>query len=684
MKPIIKTVFIILAISTLSTYFINKDAIQRYENLSSNKLIDRHNEIISLKPNPKGYIAHYESQYPQHFKNLLLQKEDRYFYYHPGINPVSVLNDLLGRIGLSQRYGSSTIHQQLAKNLLSNENERDIKNKILELAYAISINIWNNKQEVLNMYLNSAYFGNQLQGLNSASRGYFDLSPNMMTDEQNLQLISSLNSPTTDNPSEDNNIKKTISLSANLKININQSRLTSTQTASQNIIKYKEIKNIPLELEKYIQAEKETALTIDKDIDNKIKESIKRNIELLETQKAKNAAVIVISFPNNEIISMTGSPDPTLQKEGYQINMLEKPRQIGSTIKPFIYLKGFEKDVRPYTILEDKEYKFTLADNSPFYPKNYDYQYHGNITAHYALSNSINVPALLVLNHVGVEEFERFLEDDLAFEPHQNIKQYQLGIAMGTLEMTPKELAHIFTIFPKSGEYQNLAIIKDQNKNQRFEKPINQQIADIKYIQLINKILSDRKTGIDQFSASSSLNLPIKNYALKTGTSHDYTDSWIVGYTPDFLVAVWVGNADASETEGLSGQKGAGIIWNEIMQIMINSPYHKNTPFDFSDIKEFYQDGTISYGLPDDEYEKNKYLLKESEKLITWPQNGDIFKYDPESSIALKSEQEVDWYINDKFISHGNRYLFKAEKKDRYKITASLDDESDTIFITVD
>ncbi|OQB07247.1 MAG: bifunctional glycosyl transferase/transpeptidase [Parcubacteria group bacterium ADurb.Bin216] len=114
MKPIIKTFFIILIISALSTYLINKDAMQRYDDLSSNKLIDRHDEIISLKYNPKGYIAHYESGYPQRFKDLLLQKEDRYFYYHPGINPVSILNDLLGRIGLSQRHGSSTIQQQLA------------------------------------------------------------------------------------------------------------------------------------------------------------------------------------------------------------------------------------------------------------------------------------------------------------------------------------------------------------------------------------------------------------------------------------------------------------------------------------------------------------------------------------------------------------------------------------------
>ncbi|MDD4409591.1 MAG: transglycosylase domain-containing protein [Candidatus Pacebacteria bacterium] len=684
MNKRIKILFLFLSALLITTYLIDKDAITRYESLASDQLIDRNGKTISLKPNNKGNIADYSENYPKEFKSLLLKKEDQYFYYHLGFNPISIIEDSLGRLGLSNRQGSSTINQQLAKNLLGNENERDIKNKMIEITYAISLNVWSNKESILDMYLNSVYFGNQLQGLNSTSLGYFGTSPNNLTTEQNIQILSSINSPNANNPITDNNIERAKSIADNLNIEIDGNKFTPKNTSLKNLNEYKKIRNIPLELTKYSELKGRTGLTIDKEIDTRIKESIKKNIEILETKKAKNAAAIIISFPNNEIISMTGSPDPSQFTEGYQINMLERPRQIGSTIKPFIYLKGFEKGMRPYTILDDKEYKFRLSNNSPFYPKNYDSKYHGKLTAHYALSNSINVPALLTLNYVGIDEFGKFLEE-IEFKPHQDIKEYQLGIAMGALEMTPKELASIFTIFPNNGHYNNLQIIKDnQETNKRFEPTINKQIIDESYIQLINKILNDRKTSIDQFGASSSLNLPIRNYALKTGTSHDYTDSLIVGYTPDFLVAVWVGNADSSETEGVSGQIGAGFIWNDIMQIMINSPYNKKTPLDFSNIKDFSDEGNIQYGLESDDYEKIKNLFEEESSLISWPQDEDIFLFDHQSTIFLKSEDDVIWYVDDKKVSEGKEYPFKPQKKGYYKITASFEGKDESIHLTVD
>jgi penicillin-binding protein 1C len=679
-------ILLIVAISFLIiTCTINNDAIKRYEDLSSDKLIDRNGNVICVRYNKKGNIAQYSERIPKEFKDLLLKKEDRYFYYHFGINPISIINDLLGRIGLSDREGSSTINQQLAKNILNNENKRTITNKIIESVYAISINIWNPKDEIMNMYLNSIYFGNQMQGLETASLGYFDTSSSMLTTEQYLQLLSSVNNPNNENPTTTEKIRKSQLLGGKLGINLKEEGFTTDIQAKNNINTFKKIKDIPLELNEYLSIKGETKLTIDKEIDKKIKESIENSIRLLETKKAKNAAAIVISIPDNEIISMTGSPDPKSFSDGYQINMLNQPRQIGSTIKPFIYLKGFEKGMRPYTILEDKEYKFKIDNYSPFYPKNYDYKYRGKVTAHYALSNSINVPALLTLDYVGVDEFGKFLEKDLEFKPHQNIEQYQLGIAMGTFEMTPKELASVFTIFPNNGRYKNLKIIKDNEKlNNDIEPYIDKQIIDEQYVQLVNKILTDRKTSMDQFSASSYLNLPINNYALKTGTSHDYTDSWIVGYTPDFLVAVWVGNADASETEGISGQMGAGLIWNEIMQIMINSPYNKKTPLSFSKIKEFQKDNNIEYGLPSDDYETIKNMFEEVPSLISWPQDEDIFKFDERSVITLKSEYEVLWHIDDVEASKGKEYSFKPKEKGYYKITATYEGRSDSINLTVD
>lgn len=683
MKNKTKFLFLLVLVFLISTYLINKDAVKKYDSFSSDELVDRYGKIISIKSNSKNNIASYSQDTPDNFKNMLIKKEDRYFYYHFGFNPVSILQDSLGRIGLSDRQGSSTINQQLAKLILSKENNRDIKNKVIELAYAISLNIWNDKNTILNMYINSIYFGNQLQGVNSASLGYFNASPASLTTEQEVQLLSSLSSPNTTNPATEINIEQSKTLGGKLNIELSDLSFTKNTEASKNLIEYKKLRNIPLELNQYSQLSGLTKLTIDKEIDKKIKKSIQKNIYLLETKKAKNAAAIVISFPDNEIISLTGSPDANSYSEGYQINMLNKPRQIGSTIKPFIYLKGFEKGMRPYTIINDREYKFRLGNNSPFYPKNYDYKYRGEITAHYALSNSINVAALLSLDYLGVDTFENFLEKDFLFKSHQDIKEYQLGIAMGTLEMTPKELASFFTIFPNDGIYKNLTIIKNNEKNNQFEPPISKRIIENDYIQLINKILNDRKTGIDQFGASSSLNLPIKNYALKTGTSHDFTDSWVVGYTPDFLVAVWVGNADSSQTDGVSGQIGAGLIWNEIMQLMINSSYNKKTPFDFSKVKEFEDNGNIQYGLSSDNYEKIKNLFTKDTSLILWPQNEDVFKFDLKSSIPFKSSEDVVWQVDDEVVFQGKEFSFKPKKGGYYKITASLNQKQESIFITI-
>ena len=158
--------------------------------------------------------------------------------------------------------------------------------------------------------------------------------------------------------------------------------------------------------------------------------------------------MIVIKVPENEVLALVGTPDQTSLNDGYQINMLKEERQIASTIKPFIYLKAFEKGMRPYTLINDKEYKYFLEDLSSFYPKNYNFKYNGEITAHYALSNSINVGALKTLEYVGLETFYNFFENDLEKKTTQNIESYGLGIAMGSLEMNLIDLAHIFTIFP--------------------------------------------------------------------------------------------------------------------------------------------------------------------------------------------------------------------------------------------
>jgi len=663
------------------TYHLQKQLINIYESRESLIIRDRYGQEIFIKPNQRDNLARYLEKIPPKFAELLIKKEDKLFYYHFGFNPWSISQAALHRLGIGQRKASSTITQQLVKNLLGRELERSLKNKIVELIYALSLETYQSKENILKMYLNSIYLGNQVQGVATAAQFYFGLSPELLTDGQILQILATISSPSQNNPAEEKNTKLAISIAERLNLDENI-KLTDPQEVKENIKTYSHFSESYFEIKDLIGDNlKAEELTIDKDLTEKIRKIVQRNLKELKEKKVKNAALIVIKLPENEILSLIGSPDPYSFEDGYQINLLRKARAIGSTIKPFIYLKAFEKGLRPYTLVEDREYRYVTALGFPLYPKNFDYKYRGEINLHYALSNSLNVPTVKVLEYLGLENFYQFLEEDLEFKSIQDLENYQLGIALGGLEMSLMDLSHFFTIFSNKGILRNLKIyLKEEN----FEK----RIADPEYIQLVNKILQDRKTGVDQFGLKSELNLFQENYALKTGTSREFKDSWIIGYTPDFLVGVWIGNADLTSMDAISGQQGAGRIWSEVMELLFNSEYNKKTPFEFNLIEEFYQNGHLEYGLGNDDFEKGLNTLKERESvLILNPHQGDSFLFERETKIILKARENVNWFVNEEFFDIGNKVIFIPEKPGQYQIKAEAPDgfqEKITIWIIED
>ena len=658
-------IFIFVFLTVL--FCLQKQLLDNYEKGKSLILTDRFDQEIFIKPNKNDYLAVYSEKIPSHFQDLLLKKEDRYFYYHFGFNPWSIASAALGRLGIGARSASSTIPQQLAKILLGKELERSLKNKFIESFYTISLEIFQSKKDILKMYANSIYFGNQIQGVAEASRFYFGLPPELLSDGQITQLLATIHSPSENNPSRPQNQKNSLSLVENLKIGGN-AIFTPASEVKQNMAKRIYSRTSYFEIQSLVgDFNQNKNLTVDDELTERIREILKRNIEELSSKNAKNGAVVVIKLPENELLSMIGSPDPSGSEDGYQINMAEKPRAIGSTIKPFIYLKAFEKGLRPYTLVQDQEYKYTTGLGFPLYPKNYDYQYRGEVNLHYSLSNSLNVPAVKVLEYVGLDDFYKLLEQDLGFQPIQDLDTYQLGIALGALEMSLFDLSKYFTIFPNNGVLKNLQIETSQNP----QEP--KKISDQRYIQLVNKILNDRMTGIDEFSSKSQLNLFQSNYALKTGTSRDYRDSWVLGYTPDFLVGVWVGNHDNSGTDELSGQKGAGIIWAEVMNLLLNSDYNKKTPLDFNEVRNFTKENSqnIEYGLEGDNYQKALKLLESSEQnLILLPHENDVFLLEENSEIILKATEKVKWYVGGKFLTENQEASFAPKNAGQYQIQA--------------
>ena len=665
---------LILSSFLLSLKFKN-ELLTVYKNNQSVFIKDRNNENIFVKPNPAGYFVEYSYEIPARFKKLILQKEDKYFYYHLGVNPISNARAVYNLATGNDNLASSTVTQQLVKILLGNETKRNFKNKITETIYAMSLEIYLPKEEILKMYANSIYFGNSVQGINTASRLYFDLQPELLSEEQTLKLISSLSSPSKNNPFTANNTEHAKTLAARLGLSnieiesVPKNEIAERKKNFRNYLKndsYFELNSLG------IDCADNCNLTIDQNLSKNLREILKRNLLSMSKENATNGAIVVIKLPENELLSITGSPDPEIASSGYQINMATRPRPIGSTVKPFIYLKGFENGLRPYTLVDDKEYKYMTGAGFALYPKNYDYEYRGEISLHYSLTNSLNVPTIKTLEYISLDDFYHFLLEDLEFHPTQKLENYQLGIALGELETDLMTLSYYFTIFPNKGMLRPLNIYKDKNgfaysSGTSFSQ--NKKIADEKYIQLINKVLSDRETGIEQFGMKSNLNLFQNNYAVKTGTSREFHDSWTIGYTPDFLVGVWVGNSDNTPMDGISGQNGAGRIWNEAMNLLINSEYNKKTPFEFDLVKEFYENENIEYGLFEDDYEENRNLLQD-DSLILNPHNQDTFLFEENTQIPLRAKESVWWYVNDNFLNEGKEVVFDIENSGVYKIKA--------------
>lgn len=651
--------------------------VDEYNRGNSPVITDRGGAVIAMLPNNRGQYSEYIASIPPRFQQLLLQTEDRFFFTHPGFNPVSLVIAALNRVGFGNRQASSTIDQQLVKILLGQETARTFGNKAREAFYTLALNFSKSKADILAMYFNSVYFGRQAQGVAEASKLYFGAAPDLLTDGQIIQLLATIRAPNDLNPAEPGNAAASAALARRLGLKIDNLAFTPAPAAAKQAALYSRASSDNFELGPFLKpAAGPCRTTIDKGATDKIRDIVERTMLQLQAKNVRNAAVVALKLPENQILALVGSPDPESFAPGYRINMLTQPRPIGSTIKPFIYAKVFQKGLRPYTLVDDREYKYITALGFPLYPKNYDYRYRGVVSLHYALSNSLNVPAVKALEYAGVDNFYNFFRRDLKFQPLQSAQSYQLGIALGGFEMSLWDLARYYTLFPNNGTLVSPRLaLNGACATAGLPTDAARSIIDARYAALVNKILNDRKTGIEQFGLVSDLNLPYSNYALKTGTSRDFRDSWVMGFTPDFLVGAWMGNADASAMDEISGQLGAGRIWAQVMQLMYASPYNKNTPFKFDNLAAYpLPDGGIDYGLPGDAVAKiTNALLAQDFELILTPHDGDMFKLSDTTGVTLRAREPVDWAIDGKLIGRGVSAVFTPQRPGQYALTAQAD-----------
>lgn len=524
-------------------------------------------------------------------EHALLASEDKDFYKHGGFSVAGYARAAVTGVG-----GGSTLTQQLAKNTLLN-NEHSYLRKFQELTLAMAIEQRYSKDEILDMYLNSVFFGENSFGIEAAAHTYFGKKPSQLTLAESAMLVGVLPAPSAYSPiSGDPTLAKERQTTV-LSRMVKNGYITEEQktAALKETLHYKKqtsaINNsaphftemVLNELYKKYGEEKVTRsgfqvkTTLDLKLQDAANKSVDDNIAYIQSQGGSNASLVAIDPKNGGIRALVGSYDYNDAKFG-KVNMATTARQPGSSFKPIYYSEALaEGVVTPVTVFNDAK----ITDLGDFSPQNADRSYHGKVTVRQALDWSLNIPSVRVMEKLGINESIQAAKD-LGITTLDESKNYGLPLALGAAEVPLVEMTSAYSAFANAGEqhaYNSVQSIKDKFDRTIFtasdesHRAISEQGS-----YLISNILSDNATRSRVFGSSLNVqgtDYQTKTVAVKTGTTDDNRDAWTIGYTPEMAVGVWVGNNDnAPMYNGGSGM--AGPIWREMMQIVIGT---KNPSF---------------------------------------------------------------------------------------------------------
>ncbi|OGK10329.1 hypothetical protein A2767_07200 [Candidatus Roizmanbacteria bacterium RIFCSPHIGHO2_01_FULL_35_10] len=550
---------------------------------------------------------------PAYIKEATIAVEDKDFYRHNGVSFVSgILRAVKDTAVMGDLQGGSTITQQLVKSSLLSP-ERTIKRKIKEIILALWTERLFTKDQILEMYLNQVPYGGSSYGIEEAAKTYFGKQAKSLTLSEAALLAGLPISPTYYSPYVNPN--KAISrrneiLSIMKGLNyINNVDTEKAKKEKMNIVPLEARISAPhfvfyakTQLEELFgikQVEEggfKVISTIDLDIQKRAEEILKEEIDKIRHLNVTNGAILITRPSTGEILAMVGSVDYRLEPFG-AFNVTTAYRQPGSSIKPLMYALALEKNYTAASIIDDSSVTFQLGGGYTYKPVNYDGRFHGRVTLRLALANSYNIPAVKVLNSLGIQEFMRHGRK-LGIETWNDSSKYGLSLTLGGGEVSLVNMATAYGVLANQGykiEATPFVKVEDLSGNSILEinhsksKVMNEGAAYI-----ISDILSDNFARQLAFGSRSLLEIPGYKVAVKTGTTDEKKDNLTIGYNPEFLVAVWVGNNNNSPMNPslTSGVTGAAPIWNRTMTYLLNT----------------YGSGNKWYSKPENIVDKNCYF----------------------------------------------------------------------------
>lgn len=583
---------------------------------------------------------------PKELQQATISIEDKDFYTHTGFSQKGLIRAFLTTLFFGRMEGGSTLTQQLVKNALLT-NERTLPRKIKEFILANQIESKYSKDEILQMYLNETSYGGATAGVEKASQYYFGKSAKELSRIESIVLAGLPQSPSQYSPYGENpkayvwraeqvarRMREDGHITKQQEDEIKKQLPNVKFTARSNDMKAPHFVMYVRQqlIDKFGEQAVETGgLRVTTTLDWKLQEQAEKiaieEIDKLKNLRVGNAAAVVIDPKTGAILTMLGSKD-YFASEGGTFNVITQGiRQPGSSIKPIAYAAAMEKGYTPATLLFDTETHFPGgAENKDYIPKNYDGKYRGPMQLRYALANSLNVIAVKLQAMIGVKEMLTLAHDMgiSTLAPTDEVaNRVGLSVVLGGGDVKPLELMNAFGVFASGGEYREpyaIAKITDsknkvlfEHKEQKGKRVLARDVAF-----LISSILSDNDARKEVFGTRSSLYIPNKTVAVKTGTTDDYRDNWTVGYTPSVLVGVWTGNNDNSQMNSrlVSGVTGSAPIWNRIMKEALKDK--KDEQFEKPDTVIEMEIDAIGGGLPKDGVPKRKeFFIKGTEPTDT-------------------------------------------------------------------
>ncbi len=600
------------AVLLLGGYFWHTTTLPTMERLrlraahGNTRILDRNGQVLYEIPDPlDGHQRPFPlAEIPRALQQATVAVEDARFFSHRGVDLRGIIRAAWENVQQGQIVaGGSTITQQLARTFLLDPQlaqQDTLERKLHEMVLAIKLSTHLSKAEVLALYLNQTYYGGMAYGVEAAAQYYFS-KPVRDLDLAECAMLAGLpQAPSSYNPLHYPEIAKQRQQQV-LAAMVRQGYLTQAQatTASEEPLQFASGHQaiyaphfvffvLDQLVERYgaetvARGGLVVTTTLDLDLQQATQTALRQHLAQLAPtpsspdgeptdHRVRNGAVVVLDIADGAVLAMVGSPDYFNAAIQGQVNGALSLRQPGSAIKPLTYAAALEQGWTPATIIMDAPASFPTRNGTPYTPENYDHRYQGAIPLREALATSSNVAAVQTLAAIGLPSLlalaQRFGITTLTKS------DYGLSLTLGGGEVRLLELSAAYATFARGGAYLHPTIITVVADGQG-ERPFAQQSLSLSSLPLpatspqvaylINDILSDRYARMRTFGGAASLTLPDRPSAVKTGTTTNWRDAWTIGYTPDRVVGVWVGNADGEPMVDMTGARGAAPIWHTVM-----------------------------------------------------------------------------------------------------------------------